>query len=81
MIKSTTHNREVKKYKNWKKENIELHFGKENTDVEEDTCVNLFRERNKDTPGNQIEYMDENVKICNSIFTFKEDAPQLLQES
>ena len=42
---------------------------------EEDTCVNLFRMTNEDTPGNQVEWMDKNGKIYNSIFTFKEDAP------
>ena len=39
-------------------------------------CVGLFRVRNKDTPGNQIEFVDENERIiCNSIFTFKEVDP------
>ena len=36
--------------------------------------MDLFRLRNKDTPGNQIEYVDENRKIYNSILTFKKDA-------
>ena len=39
------------------------------------TCVDLYRVRNKDTSGNQIEWVVENEKIHNSIFTFKEDAP------
>ena len=31
--------------------------------------------RNEDTPEDQIEWVDENGKIYNSIFTFKEDPP------
>ena len=31
--------------------------------------------RNEDTPGNQIEFVDENEKIYNSSFTFIKDAP------
>ena len=42
---------------------------------EKDICVYLFRVRNKNTPGNQIEYVNKNGKIYNTIFTFKEDAP------
>ena len=30
---------------------------------------------NKDTPGNHVEWVDENGKIYSSLFTFKEDAP------
>ena len=41
---------------------------------EEDTCVDLFIVRNEDTPGDQIEYVDKNGKIYNTIFTFKEGA-------
>ena len=37
--------------------------------------MDLYRVRNVDTPGNQLEWVDENGKICKSIFTFKEDAP------
>ena len=36
--------------------------------------MDLFRVRNEDTTGDQIEYVDENGEIYNSIFTFKEDA-------
>ena len=35
--------------------------------------MDLFKVRNEDTPGNQVEL--ENGKIYNSMFTFKEDAP------
>ena len=41
----------------------------------EDTCVNFFRVMNEDTPGNQVKWEDENGKLYNNIFTFKEDAP------
>ena len=43
---------------------------------EEDTCVNLFRMTNEDTPGNQVEWVVENGKIYNNIFTFEDDAPR-----
>ena len=36
--------------------------------------MNLFKVRNENTPGNQIEYEYENRIIYNSTFTFKEDA-------
>ena len=39
----------------------------------EHTCVNLFRVTIKDTPGNQVKWVDENGKIYNSIFTFKKN--------
>ena len=74
MINSTTHNREEKKYKNWRKKFKELYLEKESTDVwnrrEEGTCVNLFRVTNEHTPENQVKWVDE---IYNSIFTFKKD--------
>ena len=41
----------------------------------EDICVDLYRVRNEDTPRDQIEWVDENEKINNSMITFKEDAP------
>ena len=41
----------------------------------EDTSEDLLRVRNEDTPQYQIEYVDKNMKIFDSIFIFKEDAP------
>ena len=40
----------------------------------EDTCANLFKVMNEDTPKYQVEWVDENGKIYNSIFNFKKDA-------
>ena len=37
--------------------------------------MSLFRVRNEDAPGNQVEWVNKNGKIYNSTFTFKEDAP------
>ena len=36
--------------------------------------MNLLRVTNTRTPGNQVEWVDENGKIYNSMFTFKVDA-------
>ena len=36
--------------------------------------VDLYRVRNENTLGEQIEWVDENEKIYNSIFPFKENA-------
>ena len=38
--------------------------------------MNKYRVTNEDTPENQIERLDENEKICNSIFIFTDDAPR-----
>ena len=38
---------------------------------QEDTCMNLYRVINEDTSGNPV-YVDENRKIYNSIYYFKE---------
>ena len=37
--------------------------------------MDLYRVKSEDTPGEQIECVDEKGKIYNSILTFKEDAP------
>ena len=37
--------------------------------------MNKYRVTNEDTPENQIERLDENEKICNSIYTFNEEVP------
>ena len=37
--------------------------------------MNLLRVTNTRTPGNQVEWVDENGKIYDCIFTLKEDAP------
>ena len=54
-------------------------FKEKNTDVEtvkeKISCENMYRVTNEDTPENQAEWVDDNGKIYNSIFTFKEDAP------
>ena len=79
MINSTTHNREEKKVEELKERNYRTIFMKREHRCwnrrREDICVDLSRVRNEDTPGNQIKYIDENRKIYNSIFAFKEDAP------
>ena len=42
----------------------------------EDTCVNLYKVTNEDTPENPVEWVYEEGKIYNSIFTLREDAPK-----
>ena len=78
MINSTTHNREEKKYKNWNKEIIELYLGKESIVVgtEEKMSANLCEVTNKDTPENQVEWVNENGKYTIAyLLAFKEDPP------
>ena len=77
MINSTTHNKDEKKYKNWKKDIIELYLEKKSTDVGTDEMLlvricsgNEWRHTRK--PSRMC---GENEKIYNSIFTFKEYAP------
>ena len=72
MINSTTHNREEKKYKNWKKEIAELYLGKENTDVGTEEKISVWIcTRHTRKPGRMG---GQKWEIYNSIFTFKEDA-------
>ena len=75
MTNSNTQNREEKKYKNLKREITELYLKKKRTQILEGTCVNSYRVTNEDTPENQVKWMNEEGKIYNSIFTFREDAP------
>ena len=73
MIDYTTHNME----KNTRTKRKKVTFRKREqrcwNNKREDTCVNLYRIIKEEDISGNLEHVDENDKIYNSIFTFKVD--------